>query len=149
MLYLHNFEPARWPASNPETGYLDCDAGATKSFILAAHRENPSNEPWQLCFGLRPAEELYDLKSDPDCLHNLVGMPAAAGRRTQLHEALVAELKAQGDPRIVGDGGIFDRYPHANPGHVGFYERFMAGEKLKTGWVKESDFEKAPLLPQK
>ena len=24
-LYLRNFEPARWPAGNPETGYLDCD----------------------------------------------------------------------------------------------------------------------------
>ncbi len=145
MLYLKNFEPTRWPASNPETGYLDCDAGATKTFILAAHRENPSNEPWQLCFGMRPGEELYDLKSDPDCLHNLASTPAAADRRAKLHEALVAELKTQGDPRIVGDGSIFDRYPHANRGNVGFYERFMAGEKLKAGWINESDVEKAPI----
>ncbi len=144
MLYLKNFEPARWPAGNPETGYLDCDGGSTKSFILAAHRESPSNEPWQLCFGMRPAEELYDLKSDPDCLRNLAATPASANRRAHLHEVLVAELKAQGDPRIVGDGSIFDKYPHANPANVNFYERFLAGEKLKAGWVKESDFEKAP-----
>ena len=144
MLYLQNFEPTRWPASNPETGYLDCDAGATKTFILAAHRENASNEPWQLCFGMRPGEELYDLKSDPDCIHNLAGTPAAAESRAKLHAALGAELKTQGDPRIVGDGSIFDRYPHANRGNVGFYERFMAGEKLKTGWIDESDAEKAP-----
>ncbi len=142
FLYLHNFEPTRWPAGNPETGYLDCDGGATKSFILAAHRENPSNEPWQLCFGMRPADELYDLKSDPDCLRNLASKSESAAQRAQLHDALFAELKAQGDPRIVGDGSVFDKYLHANPGHVNFYERFMAGEKLKAPWVNESDFEK-------
>ncbi|MGB8168479.1 MAG: sulfatase-like hydrolase/transferase, partial [Chthoniobacteraceae bacterium] len=147
MIYLHNFEPTRWPAGNPETGYLDCDGGATKSFILSAHRENPSNEPWQLCFGRRPADELYDLKTDPDCIRNLASNPAAENRRAQLYDALVAELKAQGDPRIVGDGSIFDKYPHANPGNVGFYKRFMAGEKLKANWVNESDFEKQPIAP--
>jgi N-sulfoglucosamine sulfohydrolase len=36
-LYLHNFEPARWPAGNPETGYLNTDGGATKTVILDAY----------------------------------------------------------------------------------------------------------------
>ena len=31
--------------------------------------------------------------------------------------------------------------------NVGFYERFMRGEKVKAGWVNESDFEKA-VVPQ-
>ena len=148
LLYLHNFEPTRWPAGNPETGYLDCDGGATKSFILAAHRENPTNESWQLCFGLRPADELYDLKRDPDCVNNLALKAEAAEQRARLHDALFAELKAQGDPRVIGDGSVFDKYLHANPGHVGFYERFMSGEKLKTAWVNESDVEKQPVPPR-
>jgi hypothetical protein len=43
-----------------------------------------------------------------------------------------------------GKGEVFDNYVHANKGHVGFYERFMAGEKLKTGWVNDTDYEKVP-----
>ncbi|MFM7837814.1 MAG: heparan N-sulfatase, partial [Planctomycetaceae bacterium] len=33
-LYLCNYEPSRWPAGNPETGYLDTDGSPTKSLIL-------------------------------------------------------------------------------------------------------------------
>jgi arylsulfatase A-like enzyme len=139
--YLHNFEPSRWPAGNPETGYLDCDGGATKSFILEAHRKNPADPYWALCFGMRPQEELYNLRSDPDCLSNLAANAGGAARRSALKQALFSELKQQGDPRMFGQGEIFDRYLHANPGHVGFYERFMRGEKLPTGWVSASDYE--------
>ncbi len=55
---------------------------------------------------------------------------------------MYAELREQGDPRMDGKGAIFDEYPHANQGHVGFYERFMRGEKLNAGWVSPGDFEK-------
>ncbi len=30
---------------------------------------------WQLSFGKRPSEELYDLQRDPDCVHNLANDP--------------------------------------------------------------------------
>ena len=42
---------------------------------------------------------------------------------------------------MAGQGDVFDRYEHANKGQVGFYEKFLRGEKLKTGWVNDSDFE--------
>ena len=146
-IYLRNFEPARWPAGNPETGYLDCDAGATKSFILDAHRKNPADASWSLCFGLRAADELYHLTTDPDAMNNLAGKPQGTAVESALREQLMAELRAQGDPRMDGKGSIFDEYPHANPGHAGFYERFMGGEKLNTGWVSPTDFEKQPVKP--
>jgi N-sulfoglucosamine sulfohydrolase len=146
-IYLRNFEPARWPAGNPETGYLDCDGGAAKTFILNAHRKNAADRHWALCFGMRPGEELYDLRSDPDSLHNLAGAAGAASIQAELTHTLIAELKQQGDPRISGQGEVFDRYPHANAGHVGFYERFLRGEKLQTGWVNDTDFEKLPPDP--
>ncbi|HYF00049.1 MAG TPA: sulfatase, partial [Planctomycetota bacterium] len=38
LMYLHNFEPSRWPACNPETGYLNCDGGPTKTVILEERR---------------------------------------------------------------------------------------------------------------
>jgi len=144
-LYLRNFEPTRWPAGNPETGYLDCDGGATKTHILAARRENPADPHWALCFGKRPAEELYDLGRDPDCLRNLAAVAELSARRDALASRLFAELKAQGDPRMLGEGDIFDRYPYANESQAGFYERFMRGEAVKAGWVSESDFERTPL----
>ncbi len=142
-LYLHNFESSRWPAGNPETGYLDCDGGATKTHILAAGRQNPADPHWGLCFGLRPGEELFDLRTDPDCLRNLAQASSSASTRSLLKSALFEELKQQGDPRLLGQGEIFDQYPHASPGHAGFYERTMRGEKLKAGWVSETDFEPA------
>ena len=144
FLYLRSFEPSRWPVGNPETGYLDCDAGATKTAILAAHRQNPADPYWALCFGLRPGEELYDLRADPDCLRNLAGAASLAAARAALTNTLITELTMQGDPRMLGRGDVFDAYPHANPGHVGFYERFLNGEKLPTGWVKATDYEPLP-----
>lgn len=145
VLFLHNFEPSRWPACNPETGYLNVDASPTKSVILEAHRASPGDQPWALCFGKRPEFELYDLKKDPDCVNNLALSPAMQTRRAALNALMEAELKRQGDPRMFGQGDVFDNYLHANPAHVNFYERYMKGEKLKAGWVNETDFEKAPL----
>ena len=60
------------------------------------------------------SEELYDLKQDPDCLKNL-----ADDRRNdqklkqELSEQMVAELKAQEDPRMFGRGKVFEQYPYA------------------------------------
>lgn len=138
---IENFEPSRWPAGNPETGYMDCDAGATKTFILDAHRKNPNDPFWQLCFGLRPGLEFYDLKSDPDFVKNRPADPRAAALKKQLH----AELKAQGDPRMEGKGDLFDQYEHAAKGNVGFYEKFMRGEPVKAGWINPTDIEPKPV----
>jgi arylsulfatase A-like enzyme len=142
LLYLRNFEIERWPAGNPETGYLNCDGGATKTEILSARREGREKRHWDLAFGKRPAEELYDLKNDPDCLTNLAGDPKRRALKQRLSDQLTRELRAQGDPRMFGRGDIFDQYQYANPEQRNFYERFMRGEKLRAGWVNESDFEK-------
>jgi arylsulfatase A-like enzyme len=144
-IYLKNFEPTRWPGGNPETGYLDCDAGITKSLILQKHRNYPNDRSWQLCFGRRPAEEFYLFASDPDCIKNLATNEEHSAVMKKMRETMIVELTEQGDPRMLGKGHVFDEYQHANKGHVGFYERFMEGEKLQTGWVLPSDYEKEPL----
>lgn len=136
-VFIENFEPTRWPGGNPETGYMDCDAGATKSFILDAHRKNSADPFWAQCFGLRPATEFYDLKSDPDFTRNI----ATDLRATILRDQLYAELKQQGDPRMDGRGDIFDKYEHATKANIGFYEKFMRGEAVKAGWINQSDIE--------
>jgi N-sulfoglucosamine sulfohydrolase len=141
-LYLRNYEPARWPAGNPETGYLNCDGGATKSDILDARRAGREKRHWELAFGKRPAEEFYDLKRDPDCLHNLAGRPEVRARQARLRRQMESELRAEGDPRMFGRGSVFDGYVYSDEKTRDFYERFMRGEKLRAGWVNESDFEK-------
>jgi hypothetical protein len=58
---------------------------------------------------------------------------------------LFAELEAQGDPRLLGRGHVFDAYPYAGRGERDFHARFMRGEKPRAGWVLESDFELEPI----
>ncbi|MFL2600482.1 MAG: heparan N-sulfatase, partial [Flavobacteriaceae bacterium] len=69
--YSINFEPNRWPAGNPETGYLNTDGSPTKSEILNLKRENVNSDFWELAFGKRPKETLYNLKNDPRCMVNI------------------------------------------------------------------------------
>jgi hypothetical protein len=146
VLYLRNYEPARWPACNPETGYLNCDGGATKTVVLDGRTTSPDGlRHWQLCFGKRPAEELYDLKSDPDCVKNLADDPARQKIKEELSSQMAAELNAQEDPRMFGRGSVFEEYAYADAGLRGFYERYMSGEKLRAGWVNPSDFAPKPL----
>lgn len=142
-LYLRNYEPTRWPAGNPETGYLDTDGSPTKSYVLNLGRINRGDRFWQLNFGMRPADELYDLRDDRHCVHNMAASSPEIMRA--LRQRMEATLKTQGDPRMEGRGDIFDRYtPTAGDG---FYEKFISGQKVDAGWVSETDFEKEPIRP--
>ncbi len=145
VLYLQNDEPTRWPAGNPETGYLNCDGGATKTVILEARRKDGGDRFWDLCFGKRPPQELYDLTADPDCLHNLAHSQAHGALKQRLVKQMTQELKAQDDPRMFGRGHIFEAYPYSDARTRDFYNRYKAGEQPKAGWVNDTDFEKAPV----
>jgi N-sulfoglucosamine sulfohydrolase len=63
-------------------------------------------------FGERPAEELYDMTTDTDCVHNLAEDTQFAKTKSKLWKQLRQELSDQGDPRILGQGDIFDFYPN-------------------------------------
>lgn len=147
FLYVHNFEPARWPMGDPITGYLNTDGGPTKTELLAQNRQGINHALWVLNFGRKPAEELYELARDPDCVRNLAADPAFADRREAMRARLFAELRRQRDPRMAGQGAIFDRYPHASPNRD-FYNRWMKGEQLKAFWVSETDFESPSFDPE-
>ena len=145
VFLAENFEPSRWPAGNPETGYMDTDAGATKTHILEMHRKNEADPNWSLCFGLRKELELYDISKDPDFVSNIASKPEATQLLDQLRSQLYAELKQQGDPRMEGHGDVFDHYEHASKANVGFYEKLLRGEKISAGWINQSDIEKKPI----
>jgi hypothetical protein len=46
---------------------------------------------------------------------------------------------------MFGQGGVFEAEPFAQPAQRHFYERYLKGEKIRAGWVNDSDFEKGPL----
>jgi hypothetical protein len=131
---------------DPITGYLNTDGSPTKTFILAQNRQGMNHWMWELNFGRRPAEELYDLSADPDCMINLATERAHAARRAAMQQKLFADLETQKDPRMSGQGAMFDRYPHQMSG---FYAKFLKGENPRAGWVEDTDFEKADFDPER
>lgn len=125
-LYIHNMKPERWPMGDPPPlhqdtnamdselkpivrGYEDIDDSPTKDFMLYHPDEWPAL--FAVAFGKRDAEELYDLTMDPDCLDNLSDDEGYAAVLETLRRQLVAELTAQGDPRMGPHGDVFDSYP--------------------------------------
>lgn len=107
LFYIHNFAPDRWPCGDPKLGLKDTDGSPTKSLINELDEEDRF---WQMSFGKRPQVELYDLTEDPDCIDNLANDDAYQTKATALREKLFDELKKQGDPRVLGNGDVFDDY---------------------------------------
>nr|ABE03939.1 sulfatase [Theonella swinhoei bacterial symbiont clone pSW1H8] len=135
-LYIHNFAPDRWPAGDPaglddphaeapdydtlasdtRAAYPDLDASPTKAWMIH-HRADPDLvELFELGFGKRPREELYDLRGDPDYLHNVAADPAYEQVRQSLSERLMRVLREQNDPRVVEEPCRFEHAPYAGPG---------------------------------
>jgi uncharacterized sulfatase len=135
-LYIHNFAPERWPAGTPQKyarakwsesgelasaqlgpahgGYHDIDACPSLDFLIQ-HRDHPN---WGKFLGLsidkRPAEELFDIVIDPDCLHNLATQPRYSSVKKQLSERLLNYLRETEDPRVTGNGDIWETYPRVS-----------------------------------
>mgnify|MGYP001335167968 CR=1 FL=1 len=113
-LYVKNFKPDRWPAGDPEYDYPNCDASPSKSLLTRQTADSAYYSYYELAFGKRPAEELYDISKDPDCVNNLAPLAEYADIVADLNRRMTDELVSQGDPRILGKGDIFDYYPHGN-----------------------------------
>jgi len=108
--YVRNYEPDRWPAGNPETGYRNVDDGPTKEFMLSRF-----DNYYQMAFGKRPAEELYLVKEDPQNIKNLARDPKYAMIKRQLRERLDEQLRSEGDPRALGQAEFFDTIEYTGP----------------------------------
>jgi len=135
FLYIHNFEPDRWPAGDPmglddptaepppadellhsyTVVYPDLDKGPTRSWMVN-NRADPEVAPlFELGFGKRPQEELYDLRSDPHYMTNLAAEPAHEETRKHLHDRLMKILVEQNDPRVTENPPRFELPPFAGP----------------------------------
>lgn len=120
-LYVRNLQPARWPSGDPEMWkavgpYGDCDASPSKDWILQRREQAATKFHYDLAFARRSAEELYDLRSDPHQVTNLVERPAQAAVLKQLRERLDAWMSATQDPRATNGGAIFEQAPYFGDG---------------------------------
>lgn len=136
-LYLRNFKPERWPVGDPVYGFKNCDLGPTRTYILDHKDVDAYKKYYAYSFDFRPAEELYDMEKDVDCINNLANNAEYADIVKELRAKLEKTLIAQQDPRILGEGDVFDYYPnrhiesqrelyndpHYNPDKI--YEEFL------------------------
>jgi arylsulfatase A-like enzyme len=102
-LYVRNYTPDAWPAGNPETGYRNVDDSPTKTAIIASFDEH-----YKMAFGKRPAEELYHISEDPDCIKNMANDATYAITMRNLRDQMEKTLKEEGDPRMNGNAAFFD-----------------------------------------
>lgn len=121
FLYIRNFLPDRWPAGDPLDGgepyynkraYGDIDNAPSKTCMMGLRDDPDVKRLFELAFEKRPAEELYDLRKDPDQLDNVADQSDYVDVRNKLASTLKAELVATKDPRILGQGDVFDHYPY-------------------------------------
>jgi arylsulfatase A-like enzyme len=118
-LYIHNFEPTRWPSGSPDASvcaralpYGEIDSSPTKTFLMENRDVHGVAELAELSFGMRPAEELYDLRNDPEQMKNVAGSPAYEQVQAEMRERLFDRLTAANDPRVVGGKVEWDHYPY-------------------------------------
>jgi N-sulfoglucosamine sulfohydrolase len=138
-VYIRNYFPERWPSGNPETGYRDVGSAPTKSVILNERRIKGISKFWDINFGKLPGEEFYFMKDDPYCMKNLADDSAYLGIKNGLIDLMTSELIQQEDPRILGNGDIFDTYLHHDESQRDFYERFTKGDPVNPDDVRNLD----------
>ncbi len=134
FLYVRNFAPDRWPMGKPNftskadmlplehntfAAFADMDASPTKTWLVRQYGEEDWTWHYNYAFGKRPAEELYDLRKDPDQVANVAADPAYAQQKGELAARLQQILTDAHDPRVVGDGQAFDRTPFSDPEPTG------------------------------
>jgi arylsulfatase A-like enzyme len=144
-LYIINFKPERWPlgdpyrleGANPPTvqeltddtrvTLADEDAGPAKAWLVERRNDPNWKALFNLAYGKRPREELYDLKADPHQVANVAANPKYAQIRGELEQRLLDELRRTGDPRLVEDGKFFETPPMSGPAN----EDPPGGKKIK------------------
>ncbi|MFN3166581.1 MAG: sulfatase [Phycisphaeraceae bacterium] len=120
FLYIRNFKYDRWPQFTPPMRqgsgtHGDFDGGPTKQWFAENQNDATYATFVDYAWGKRPAEELYDLKNDPDQMRNLADDPKYAEVKAKLAKQLMQVLVDTEDPRVVG-ADAFDRAPYWKQG---------------------------------
>jgi len=125
--YIRNFAPDRWPTGGPEfvssnkTFHGDVDGCPTKDFLLDPANQRLYPREYELCFGKRPAEELYDVAADRWQVKNLASDGKHQETLKRMRGELEGYLKKTSDPRMEGRDP-WQEYPYRQT--VGFGATF-------------------------
>ncbi len=119
FLYIQNIKPEMWPAGHPDPKYAwdlmpfgDVDHGPSKEEVIKL-KDTPSYQDYfNLAFGKRPPEELYNINEDPYQLHNLAFKPGYQEIKNALVKRMKNYLTSTGDPRTLGKPEVFDKAPY-------------------------------------
>ena len=118
FLYVRNLRPDRWPAGDPNLLFLhgrpfgDVDTTLVKDFLLTHQQDLAYSKQISLVFGKRPAEELYDLRRDPDQLVNVAAEPQFADNLKQLRTRVDDWMQRTQDPRLDPANDDWDEFPY-------------------------------------
>ncbi|MBI5688380.1 MAG: sulfatase [Verrucomicrobia bacterium] len=133
FLYVRNFAPDRWPMGKPNftsradlpsagelerntfIAFADMDASPTKAWLVGQYALPQWQWHYDYAFAKRPAEQLFDLRKDPDQTVNVADDPAYADTKREMAVRLVKILTEVNDPRVTGDGQKFERSPFTDP----------------------------------
>jgi N-sulfoglucosamine sulfohydrolase len=140
-ILIWNAKPDRWPAGDPQAikpgtdnellpmygidengvhqsdwAFTDVDASPTKSYIVENWEDEKVRPFFDAAFAKIPEFLLFDVTNDPYCLNNLAEDKAHLDLKNEMQEILMSELRASGDPRVVGpDTEVFDSYIRYSP----------------------------------
>ncbi|MBK0384052.1 sulfatase [Pedobacter sp. SD-b] len=136
FLLIWNMKPNRWPAGAPQSYdakdstrllnmysldkngkytegeiFADVDASPSKTYLIENHAVPQIIPYFNMAFDFRPEFELYNIKTDPDCIHNLYNQTAYTTVAKNLYQKLLNELRKTKDPRVgTKNPEIFDSY---------------------------------------
>lgn len=125
-LLIENFKTDRWPLGDPAPkikteilangdmkpileGYEDIDDSPTKSYMIQS--KSLIENLFQMSYGKRNEFQLFNIKDDPFCMHDIAYQSNAKAIFEKLKQTLNAKLLEQLDPRVTGRGDVFDSYP--------------------------------------
>ncbi len=122
FLVIWNAKPDRYPAGAPrriqdgELGpphgaYFDIDDSMIKRELMAQREDPYIGRFFHLAVDKRPEWQLFNVKTDAECLNDLAGDPDHAGILAEYQDQLRVTLLATGDPRVGGFGDLWEDYP--------------------------------------
>jgi hypothetical protein len=141
---VHNFQPERWPACDPETDFGNCDPSPTKEVLKVL-----GGYYYDLAFGKRQPDELYRITDDPECVHNLANDLFFKEKMEDLRYRMMDMLKAEGDPRALGQFEVFDTYKYQGGRGKGYETWLKEQEATKLAELKKKLEEQAAHPPKK
>jgi len=133
FLYVRNFAPDRYPMGDPKgvtanntptmndlenntyAAFADMDASPAKAWLIVNRTDPKWKWHYDYAFAKRPAEELFDLRADPDQVKNVAGEKEYEATRKQSAERLTKTLTDAGDPRLVEKDCRFEKPPFTDP----------------------------------